>query len=162
MLLRIPGWCRSGQLTVNGDAIELSAVTERGYARIRRLWSAGDQVNLVLSMPIERVYSHPDVRANQGRVALQRGPIVYCLEAADNTMGLHRLALPREEEITAQFEPDLLGGVATLTGRARLLAGDRLYGSEPVRRDTTRFKAIPYHVWDHREPGEMLVWLPEI
>jgi len=137
-------------------------VTERGYARIRRLWRTGDQVNLVLSMPIERVYAHPDVRANHGRVALQRGPIVYCLEAVDNAIPLHRLALPRDEEIATQFEPDLLGGVATLTGRARLSAGDRLYGTEPARRDTTRFKAVPYHVWDHREPGEMLVWIPEI
>jgi uncharacterized protein len=162
ILLRVPGWCRSGQLAVNGHAMELSAVTERGYARIKRLWHAGDQVNLVLSMPIERIYAHPDVRANQGRVALQRGPIVYCLEAADNAKPLHRLALPRDADIAAQFEPDLLGGVATLTGRARLSAGDRLYHTEPARRETTRFKAIPYHVWDHREPGEMLVWLPEI
>jgi uncharacterized protein len=162
ILLRVPGWCRSGELAVNGHAMELSAVTEHGYARIRRLWRAGDQVNLVLSMPIERVYAHPDVRADQGRAALQRGPIVYCLEAADNAMPLHRLALPRDEEIAAQFEPDLLGGVATLTGRARLSAGDRLYRTEPARRETTRFKAIPYHVWGHREPGEMLVWLPEI
>jgi hypothetical protein len=164
LLLRVPGWCRSGQLAVNGHAMELSAVTERGYARIRRVWRAGDRINLILSMPVERIYAHPDVRADQGRVALQRGPIVYCLEAADNAMPLHRLALPRGEAIAAQFESNLLGGVATLTGRAAtsLSAGNRLYHNEPARRETTRFKAIPYHAWDHREPGEMLVWLPEI
>src|SRR5262249_47466131 len=82
--LRIPGWCRSAELTVNEQAIDLSRATERGYAHVKRRWQRGDQVKLILGMPIDRVHAHPDVRANQGRVALRRGPVVYCLEAIDN------------------------------------------------------------------------------
>jgi DUF1680 family protein len=162
--LRIPGWCRSPELTVNGQAIDLSRVTERGYALLRRRWQRGDQITLSLGMPVERVYAHPDVRANQGRVALRRGPVVYCLEATDNAAPLHRLALPRLEDIACQFERNLLGGVTTLTGRAHATqASDNpLYSARPWGSKSVPFKAVPYHVWDHRDAGEMLVWLLEI
>ncbi len=161
--LRIPGWCRSAQITVNGQALDAGSVTERGYASVRRLWRAGDQVALVLAMPVERVYAHPEVRADQGRVALKRGPIVYCVEAIDTSAPPHRLALPRDHAVTSRLDPDLLGGVATLSGTAmasRPLDGE-LYRTEPLRREPVPFRAVPYHVWDHREPGEMVVWLPE-
>ena len=162
--LRIPGWCRSSELTVNGQAIDLAAVTERGYAHVGRRWQRGDQLKLTLGMPVDRVYAHPEVRANQGRVALRRGPVVYCLEAIDNPAPLHRLALPRVAEIGSQFEPNLLGGVTTLTGRACATQStdDRLYSARPWNSEGVPFKALPYHAWDHRGPGEMLVWLPEI
>jgi uncharacterized protein len=114
-------------------------------------------------MPVERVHAHPDVRADQGRVALKRGPIVYCVEAVDTPAPPHRLALPRGAPIEARSEPDLLGGVATLTGTAiALQPDDALYRAQPLTGEPVAFKAVPYHVWDHREPGEMLVWLPEI
>jgi len=162
--LRIPGWCRSAELTVNAQPIDLSRVTERGYARVERRWQSDDQVALTLAMPVDRVYAHPDVRANQGRVALRRGPLVFCLEAIDNPAPLHRLALPRVEEIACQFAPDLLGGVTTLTGRATATQStdDRLYRARPWGSEGVPFKAVPYHVWGHRAPGEMLVWLPEM
>jgi len=162
--LRIPGWCRSAELTVNGQPIDLSRASERGYAHIGRRWQRGDQVKLTLGMPVDRVYAHPDVRANQGRVALRRGPVVYCLEAIDNPAPLHRLALPRDAEVGRQFEPDLLGGVTTLTGRAYAAQStdDRLYSARPFGSESVPFKAVPYHLWGHRDPGEMLVWLPEI
>jgi hypothetical protein len=162
--LRIPGWCRAAELTVNAQAVDLSGATERGYAHVKRRWQRGDQVKLILGMPVDRVYAHPDVRANQGRVALRRGPVVYCLEAIDNSAPLHRLALPRAAEISSQFAPDLLGGVTTLTGRAYATQStdDRLYRSQPWGSEGVPFKAVPYHVWGHRDPGEMLVWLPEM
>jgi DUF1680 family protein len=162
--LRIPEWCRSAELTVNEQAIDLSRVIDRGYAHVGRRWQKGDQVKLTLGMPVERVYAHPDVRANQGRVALRRGPVVYCLEAIDNPAPLHRLALSRVEEIASQFERDLLGGVTTLTGRADATQStdDRLYSGRPWGSEGVPFKAVPYHVWAHRGPGAMLVWLPEI
>src|SRR5262249_37853466 len=102
--------------------------------------------------------------ANQGRVALRRGPVVYCLEAIDNAAPLHRLALPRVAEIASQFAPDLLGGVTTLTGRALAAqsTADRLYNSQPSGSEGVTFKAVPYHVWGHRDPGEMQVWLAEM
>jgi uncharacterized protein len=162
--LRIPGWCRSASLTVNGEAVDLAGMTERGYAQIRRRWRAGDQVSLKLDMPAERVRAHPDVRADQGRVALKRGPIVYCLEAVDNAAPLHRILLPRTTEIAPHFEPGLLGGVSMLTGvaRAQQVSDGALYRSEPAPTEAVPIKAVPYHAWDHREPGEMLVWLPEV
>jgi DUF1680 family protein len=162
--LRIPGWCRSASLTVNGEAVDLAGMTERGYAQIRRRWRAGDQVSLKLDMPAERVRAHPDVRADQGRVALKRGPIVYCLEAVDNAAPLHRILLPRTTEIAPRFEPGLLGGVSMLTGVAcaQQVSDGALYRSEPAPTEAVPIKAVPYHAWDHREPGEMLVWLPEV
>src|SRR5262249_6602266 len=161
--LRIPGWCRSVHLAVNGEANALADIVDRGYAHVRRLWRPGDQVSLGLEMPPERVYAHPDVRADQGRVALKRGPIVYCLEGVDNATPVQRLALPRQADIGARFEPSLLGGCAVLSGAALALqpSGDALYGPRRYGTEPTRFTAVPYHLWDHREPGEMTVWLPE-
>jgi DUF1680 family protein len=161
--LRVPGWCRAASLAVNGERLDVAAMVERGYVAIRRHWRAGDEVTLDLAMPVERIRAHPDVRADQGRVALKRGPIVYCVEEADNAAAPHRIVLPRSEPIEATFEPDLLGGVATLRGTALAVEpvdGD-LYRPEPWPLERVAFKAIPYHVWDHRTPGEMLVWLPE-
>jgi DUF1680 family protein len=161
--LRIPGWCRSADLAVNGQRIDVKAATERGYAAIRRRWQRGDKVTLSLAMPVERIYAHPDVHADQGRVALKRGPIVYCVEAVDTSVPPHLLKLPRDSAIKATLESDLLGGVTTLTGTASTTraADESLYRTEPWPAESVPFKAVPYHVWDHREPGEMLVWLPE-
>jgi hypothetical protein len=161
--LRIPGWCRSAALAINGEKIDPKGVTERGYAVLRRTWKAGDTVRLDLTMLVERVYAHPNVRFDQGRVALKRGPIVYCIEAIDTPAPPHRLVLPRAESIAATLEPDLLGGVATLKGNALAITpgSDALYQTEPIKREPVPFRAVPYHVWDHRDPGEMVVWLPE-
>jgi DUF1680 family protein len=161
--LRVPSWCRSAELAVNGQTLDVKAVTERGYAAIHRRWQRGDKVSLILSMPVERIYAHPDVHADQGRVALKRGPIVYCVEAVDTSVPPHLLSLPRDSAITSSLEPDLLGGVATLSGTAvaRRPADESLYRTEPWPVEHVPFKAVPYHVWDHRKPGEMVVWLPE-
>jgi DUF1680 family protein len=160
--LRLPGWCRSAELAVNGQQVDAEAVGERRYARLRRRWQRGDVVSLRLAMPVERVYAHPDVISDQGRVALKRGPLVYCIEAVDTPLP-HRLTLPRDEAVVARFEPKLLGGVATLNGTAIAIepADDVLYRTAPWAQRRVPFKAVPYHVWDHREAGEMVVWLPE-
>ena len=161
--LRVPGWCRSARLTVNGEAMNLDGLVDRGYAHINRIWKSGDQVSLTLEMPPERIYAHPDVRADQGRVALKRGPIVYCLEAVDNAAPVQRLALPRDSAIEARFEASLLGGCAVLSGPALALQppSDALYDTRHSGTKPARFQAVPYHLWDHRDPGEMAVWLPE-
>ena len=161
--LRIPGWCRSAELAVNGQKIDVKAAAERGYAAIRRHWQRGDKVTLDFAMPVERIYAHPDVQADQGRVALKRGPIVYCVEAVDTSAPPHLLRLPRDSAIVAKLEPDLLGGVATLSGTALAIrpADESLYRTQPWPTEGVPFKAVPYPVWDHREPGEMVVWLPE-
>ncbi|AZO53639.1 MULTISPECIES: glycoside hydrolase family 127 protein [unclassified Mesorhizobium] len=161
--LRVPGWSSAARLEINGQAIDLEDVTSDGYAAIRRSWKKGDRVRLDLEMPIERLYANPEVRQDAGRVALSRGPLIYCVEATDNDTSLHRLTLPRTAGIEAHDEPDLLGGVVTLAATAQADAGDGwqdgLYRSEPPAKVETRLTAIPYFAWNNREPGEMLVWL---
>ena len=161
--LRIPGWSSSATLQVNGEPVDLDEVSSDGYAAIRRSWQKGDRVRLDLEMPIERLYANPEVRQDAGRVALSRGPLIYCVEATDNDSRLHRLTLPRTAGIEAHEAPELLGGVVTLSTTARADAGDGwqdgLYRSEPPASVETRLTAIPYFAWDNREPGEMLVWL---
>ena len=163
LCLRLPGWCRAPAIAVNGQSVSLADVAARGYARLQRKWQAGDRVTLDLPMPVERLYAHPGIRADQGRVALRRGPVVYCVEAVDAAAPPHLLALPRGEALSVRHEADLLGGVATLSGTALALeqAGDALYRTEPQRRVPVPFRAVPYHSWDHRAPGEMVVWLLE-
>ncbi|RVA87555.1 beta-L-arabinofuranosidase domain-containing protein, partial [Mesorhizobium sp. M7A.F.Ca.CA.004.02.1.1] len=116
--LRIPAWSASAQLKVNGEAIKLAEITSDGYAAIKRTWKKGDNIRLDLEMPIERLYANPQVRQDAGRVALSRGPLIYCVEASDNDSQPHRLTLPRTATIEAQHRPELLGGVVTLSTAA--------------------------------------------
>jgi hypothetical protein len=129
-----------------------------GFVRIHRDWKAGDVVRLELPMPVERVYAHPKVKADVGRVAIQRGPIVYCLEGADNGGQVRNLVLPRDAPLTATFEKELLRGVEVVLGEA--LAVSRGDAGKLVTRKT-KFQAVPYSTWDNRKPGQMVVWLPE-
>lgn len=164
LALRIPGWCRDFRLTVNGAAV--AQPPERGYVVVAREWRAGDTVTLTLAMPIERIVVHPDVRQGAGRVALQRGPIIYCLEEADNGAALAGVSLPREARLSYAFDAGLFGGVGTLRGDALRVAparwGGELYQPEPYRdaaQEPFTFRAIPYCFWANRQPGEMRVWL---
>jgi DUF1680 family protein len=161
--LRIPGWCRKAALSVNGEAIDLTSVTHQGYAAISRKWVSGDRVRLDFDMPVEQVRAHPEVRQDVGRIALMRGPLVYCLERADNAVNLNRVRVPQQTGFEARFEPDLLNGVVTLTANVEADAtGDwagKLYRTEPTKAEPVPIKAVPYFVWGNRESGEMLVWL---
>lgn len=182
--LRIPGWCKGATLRVNhgeiveipvdqvggADRVHLGAGlwAQRGYLSIERVWQPGETVELDLSMPIERVYSHPAIAANIGRVALQKGPVIYCLEQVDNGPGLERLSLPVDADLEEGFEPDLLGGVIVISGTAERLIeqgwNDRLYGTGSATRPSSErvpLLALPYAYWDNREGGEMLVWMHE-
>lgn len=161
LMLRVPGWCR-GEPTffLNGEPIAVRI--ERGYAKIRREWKAGDAVEFDLPMPVERVESHPGVKFNAGRTALQRGPIVYCLEGADNKGRVRHLSLPRGAELVPEHRPDLLGGVTVLRGEA-LAAEEGWEGAlyRTAAGSGVPITAVPYCVWANREPGEMVVWIPE-
>lgn len=106
--VRIPGWCSEAQIRVNGEEIPVDASLQKGYVQIERLWQSGDSIFLHLEMPVERIYSHPDVRADVGYVSLQRGPLVYCLETADNPIPLHRIRLPEAAALESHFVPTLL------------------------------------------------------
>ena len=152
--LRIPGWCKAATLKINGQAIA-SRQNPNGYASISRDWKAGDTIDLDLPMPVERVYADPNVKADVGRVCLQRGPIVYCLEGADNDSHVRNLSLPKDSKLTAEFRPDLLNGVTVLKGSAI----PRVNGNATPA--PVQFTAVPYYAWDNREPGQMVVWIPE-
>ena len=164
--LRIPGWARGAAASVNGKAIAVEAATRNGYLAIARQWRPGDAVSLDLPMPPERIYAHPEVRMDIGRVALGRGPLVYCAEEADNPGGrVQRLKLPRNSDLRTERRNDVLGGIVTLTADAsRLADGDWqgvLYRTKPPAEAHTILTAVPYHLWSNREKGSMTVWLPE-
>jgi hypothetical protein len=116
-------------------------------------------------MPVERVEAHPAARYDCGRIALQRGPLVYCLEETDNGPALNDIALPRAARFTVKYDKKFLGGAAiiTTTGRRRALAGwkDTLYRPAQSKTKSVALKAIPYFLWGNRAPGEMLVWIRE-
>ncbi len=165
LALRIPGWSRGAALQINGRAVDVASRLEQGYVTIERLWKPGDQIVLDLPMPVERVEAHPAVGENCGCVAIQRGPLVYCLEEVDNGPNLHDIVLPADAELQTAFEEDLLGGVVAVEGEAKRRDAKRwggtLYQPAPSELETVPFRAIPYYAWANRNPGEMLVWIQQ-
>lgn len=171
--VRIPGWARgeavSGDLyrftdpageaatvKVNGKPVPLKL--EKGYVRLDRTWRPGDVVELNLPMPVRRIAANDAVEADRGRVALQRGPLVYCAEWPDNPDGrLRNLLLPDTASLVAEERPSLLGGVTAIRGTALSLAMD---DHDQVVKAEQPFTAIPYYAWANRGRGAMEVWLP--
>ncbi len=154
LYLRIPGWCSVA--TVDGEAV----VAKNGYARIEREWQPGAQITLELSMPVQRITAHPKVRQAAGQVAIQRGPLVYCLEETDNGPELANVVLPSDSQLDANFDADL--GVTVVTGAAlrEYSAQTALYAPAGDRIEAPyTLKAVPYYFWANRKPGEMRVWL---
>ncbi|MCD6520145.1 MAG: glycoside hydrolase family 127 protein [Anaerolineae bacterium] len=166
LALRIPSWAEKANLWVNGQVVELEPLVQRGYARVKRLWQDGDVVELDLPMPVMRMEAHPAVRDDCGRVALQRGPLVYCFEEVDNGPYLADLALSREATLRSRYMEDLLGGVVVIEGtaRRRVLTGweHQLYRPAWSQMREVPFLAIPYYAWANRDVGEMLVWIREV
>jgi DUF1680 family protein len=170
LMLRVPSWCGEGvNVEVNGDPF-VGPATPGSYAEIRRAWRPGDTVSLHLPMPVRRVEAHPYVAEDAGRVALMRGPILYCVEGTDNPgLDPRDLVLPAGTGLSWEARPDLLGDVVVLTGEAEVSPPDegwegRLYRTVPARRPPapaakTTFTAVPYHAWANREAGPMRVWL---
>jgi uncharacterized protein len=164
--LRIPGWARGASARINGEAVDVAASVSRGYLPIRREWAAGDVVDLDLPMPVDRIYAHPKVKSDIGRVALRRGPLIYCVERADNpATPVDLLRLPRDATLTVHKRSDLFGGSTVITADGAVAStrgwSKALYQNAPPRRDPHPFTAIPYYLWNNREPGPMTVWLPE-
>ena len=160
--LRLPGWCEGATVAVNKQKVA-KPVIERGYLVLARTWRKGDVVELNLPMPVERMAAHPNVKDNLGQLALQRGPLVYCLEACDHPEPLASLYLPANAELKAEKAKDLLGGVVTVKGSAEVASEPewtrKLYQAAAPSRHTP-LTAIPYYAWDNRNPGAMKVWLP--
>ena len=162
LAVRIPGWCRGAKLQVNGNAV--APIIKKGYAKLKRKWHAGDRVTLVLPMPVERIEAHPAVRQDCGRVALQRGPVVYCLEEVDNDANLNDIVLPAKPVFAIQRgKSGVFAGVPRICAKAhRRNPGDwqgELYRPQGSRQVPCTITAIPYFMWANRAPGEMLVWI---
>jgi uncharacterized protein len=167
LALRIPGWCHSYTVAVNGQPLVLTA--KDGYAIIARQWADGDQVTLILDMPVERIAPHPDIRHDAGHIALQRGPVVYCVEEVDNGARLANIAIPHDAPLQAQFDEQLFGGVSVITGNAVRIEPAAWPGGMYQPKSVVgyaaapfAFKAVPYYLWANRVPGEMRVWLREV
>lgn len=163
--VRLPGWCDGATVSVNGKSTIAESVNKDGYVYLTREWNEDDLIHLHFPMPIERIHANPKVRENAGKIALQRGPIVYCLEEIDNNSDLQSIYLPTGSKLKAYYDSDFLDGVVYLSGEAeRKLteSSDTLYSKNPYPSKPIHFKAIPYYAWCNRTPGEMRVWIKEI
>jgi DUF1680 family protein len=164
VMVRIPGWCSGETLRVNGKRVPTDSRV-RGYVRIERNWQKGDVIDLDLPMPVRRVYANPLVQADVGRVAIMRGPVVYCIESADNSAAaVQALHLSSAAPFATEFSEQLLNGVVTVKASAVAKADPArgLYFSPPQRAQTraATLTAIPYYANANRGPVDMAVWLP--
>jgi uncharacterized protein len=170
--IRVPGWTAKQvmpgdlytfldaarepvTLKVNGNPQPVSMAN--GFARISRTWKTGDVVELTLPMPVRRVQADSRVRDDDGRVALERGPLMYVAEWPDNGGKALNLVVPDGATFASEFRPDLLKGVAVVTANIQALASA---DGRPKALMSHRLVAIPYFAWANRGPGEMQMWLP--
>jgi DUF1680 family protein len=173
--IRVPGWCQrpgssddlyqpdhrpqkgAARLKVNGKMVENLEVI-RGYVNVRRRWKSGDILQLALDMPVQRLKANVRLEAAKGRVALMRGPVVYCFEGADNGAAVQNLVISPGTDFTPKYERDLLGGVtvlaATATGVFKTPANQLVSVPFPVM-------ATPYYANANRGTCPMQVWMPE-
>ncbi len=163
LALRLPNWCKQATLTINGEAITYESLLRDGYIYIQREWSASDVIEWNMEMHVQVIHSHPRLRATAGKVALQYGPLVYCLEQADNGELISALSIHPEQPLTARFDPQLLGGTIIIEGTAVREQeegwGDNLYQDSAPTPQQQPFTAIPYFLWANRGEGDMAVWI---
>jgi DUF1680 family protein len=166
IFLRIPGWCSEARVSVNGEGV--SGIKPGDYIELRREWRKGDEVHIDMAMPAEWIVAHPFVESDGGKVALRRGPIIYCLEQADNPHAdVWGISVLTDRPLEAEFVSDLLDGVVVIRGEGmaveKAIWDNGLYKPMDIVRSASRkvgFVAIPYYAWANREPGPMAVWLP--
>ncbi|HMR58175.1 MAG TPA: glycoside hydrolase family 127 protein, partial [Cyclobacteriaceae bacterium] len=143
-------------LLVNGKPAPYQM--DNGYATLTREWKKGDVVELNLPMEVKRITSRTEVKQNENRVALQRGPLVYCVEGADNDGYAWNFVLPDKVNFTTQFNKDLLEGITTIQFNAPTLHINP--DGQSIRTDIKKITAIPYYAWCNRGQNQMQVWLP--
>lgn len=165
LALRIPEWSDQTELFVNGSLIKLDSM-HRGYLIVKHALAEGDVVELKLSMPVNRMKSHPLVRQTGGKTAIQRGPLVYCLEEADNGKNLHQLLLTKQSNFKIQSFSEL--GTEMISIKAEgIRRASNTWGETLYRRDFDENELpadlifIPYFAWANRGVGEMRVWVEE-
>ncbi|WP_274654449.1 glycoside hydrolase family 127 protein [Paenibacillus humicola] len=165
LALRIPSWCRGkAAMMINGSPAEYDAVD--GYAVATRAWAQGDVVEWRPELAAELIAARPDIRANAGKAAIQRGPLVYCLEETDNGSPMASLSIVRTAKLDSRFDEGLCGGAVVI--EADGCADDRASWPEDASyrplaeekaAEPVRLKAVPYYLWGNREEGEMTVWI---
>ncbi|HEY4148117.1 MAG TPA: beta-L-arabinofuranosidase domain-containing protein [Chitinophagaceae bacterium] len=173
LLVRIPGWAQNEAMPsnlynfafikdgkpvirVNGQAVDYSM--EKGYAVIGRDWKKGDKVEVDLPMEVRRVVANEKVKDDIGKVALQRGPVMYCAEWADNDGRTSNIIIPADASFTASYKPGLLNGVEVLNAEVPVVTIDS--NGQNVYTTKKKMTAIPYYAWANRGKGEMIVWFP--
>lgn len=144
--LRYPGWCRNFRVTINEEEV-LNPTIEKGYIKLCREWSKGDSICLEMEMPVEIVHAHPKVTINAGKAAIQRGPLVYCFEEVDNPDKYNCIAVPENAKFMTVNKSDILDGINII----------KVHDEE----NNCVYTAVPYYAWDNRQPGRMVVWVPE-
>jgi DUF1680 family protein len=166
LMLRIPAWAGRAALRVNGKALGQPPAPGR-YAAIHRAWSPGDTVELELPMDVRLVEAHPGVASLRGKLAVMRGPVVYCLESPDLPEGVRvaDVAIPDDVRLVPRVEKGWLGGAVVLEGEARRVRpddwGDALYRTLPAdEAEAIPITLIPYYAWANRGPSHMTVWMP--
>jgi len=177
ILVRIPEWAMNKPLpsdlyrymeasteqptlSVNGRPVAIEL--ENGYVRLTRKWKAGDVIDLNMPMPVHKVLAHDLVEDDRGRVALERGPILFCAEWPDNGGSALNIVVPDDARLKGEFRPDLLGGVAVVTGEVQAVVRGE---DGAVKVVPHQLVAIPFHRWANRGMGEMTVWMartPEV
>ncbi|EDZ6643603.1 glycoside hydrolase family 127 protein [Salmonella enterica] len=163
---RLPDWCPEAKVTLNG--LEVEQDISKGYLHIRRTWQEGDTITLTLPMPVRRVYGNPLARHVAGKVAIQRGPLVYCLEQADNGEELHNLWLPKESEFRVFEGKGLFAHKMLIQAEGeKQSAADAQYqalwhyDNAPSSRQPQTLTFIPWFSWANRGEGEMRIWVNE-
>ncbi|MFC4302253.1 glycoside hydrolase family 127 protein [Cohnella boryungensis] len=167
LALRIPDWSGEPEIRINGEGLTISPDQRKdGYVHIDREWSPGDILHLVLPMPVQPMKGNPLIRETIGKIAFQRGPMVYCLEEADNGPNLHQLVVKSDADKQVVFESGLLGGLQSITVPAYRIRedgwADKLYQANiDMELEATTARFIPYFAWANRGSGEMRVWVAE-
>jgi DUF1680 family protein len=164
LALRVPVWCNEeAQLRINGEVYPIAGRIENGYAKVDRVWFDNDTVEWDLPMRPQLIEANPQVRANAGKVAIQRGPLVYCLEQVDNGENLSAICLPPDAVLRERFNPDLFGGIVEIEVQGWRESDtswqESLYRPINKKFDPVTVRAIPYHLWGNRQRGEMTVWI---
>jgi len=150
--LRIPSWSKNIRIKINAE--DFTTFDEnRGYARLNKRWQKGDIIEVIIPMSIRKENAHPAVENNLGRVALMRGPIVYCAEGIDNGGDVFDLIIPDTTTLRSEFGTGMLSGLSLLTGT---IMKDKGPGTKP---EGQKFLAIPYFAWANRGSTNMIVWL---
>lgn len=162
LAVHIPAHLNGVRVMLNGEWIRSTIMD--GYLTFERQWHAGDRLELHFDLPVRRIYAHPRVRDAAGKVALARGPIVYCLEEADHDASVLNVCLPHASRIVAlSYEPELLGGIVPLKLEAQcaVSTANVLYAEHEAKYKPCTIRAIPYYAWANRTPGTMTVWVRE-